>query len=663
MLSSSNWFIITVIRVRLDPLARNDQSSAQHFCHLRLAHRQKLQLLAILLVQIEQHLLAPRRQNELLLVHLQHSVPFFLLVVIAHLLFHDQLEVVVVNCKWVPALDQNWVVKGVKWSQADLQFVDFLQAIFSAGVDRVNRKLFIRHDVQFGLVGHLSLFHFSVQVIISNFFGVKIKKANLCFGLGLVLVTEDRVSLFGFSIFWKSYCDDSVKRVQLDWVKGVGANDFSFLDFFFFILDKGTPPENVLFELLVGAFALFEEDEADGVVVADNSGVDVDFVLKFEYGLFGDFAILFQIINFHLVVLLHMVLILFLPAGSGLNQQAHLSVIDFNNALDFFRRKMINRAFLWFFPAQDVIGLSADSVWLAAEVEIQFFKFEFFWGFVGDWSWVLLEFPFFEADVWKGEDFVFLFGVENYFVEVLAFVDDLRNLFTAVLADNVDAAEMHLRVSLFVDVLQLSDRIGPRVLFLMPFQWINLDHLVGALPKNVNLGIAIDWHNYSQLEFFLSAFFVWRELQSRDFVCFYDFALLADFPRMQQLDFLFLQIGSDQCKVIFVGLDVLDYGLELVWLDDLGGLDTEDVKGGHAQYHCKVIIEFAQLGTVLILLAQEWNLFENFKLINTEHEQIGAIDIQQKITDDQRCVHDGPGTVELARDPERLFCLLLHSRI
>jgi hypothetical protein len=68
----------------------------------------------------------------------------------------------------------------------------------------------------------------------------------------------------------------------------------------------------------------------------------------------------------------------------------------------------------------------------------------------------------------------------------------LRNLFTAVLADNVDAAEMHLRVSLFVDVLQLSDRIGPRVLFLMPFQWINLDHLVGALPKNVNLGIAID---------------------------------------------------------------------------------------------------------------------------------------------------------------------------
>jgi hypothetical protein len=133
----------------------------------------------------------------------------------------------------------------------------------------------------------------------------------------------------------------------------------------------------VLFEFLVGAFALFKEDEADGVVVADNGGVDVDFVLEFEYCLFGNFAIFFQIINFHLVVLFHMVLILFLPAGSGFNQQAHLSVIDFNNSLDFFRRKMINRAFLWFFPTQDVIGLSADSVWLAAEVKIQFLEFEF----------------------------------------------------------------------------------------------------------------------------------------------------------------------------------------------------------------------------------------------------------------------------------------------
>jgi hypothetical protein len=133
----------------------------------------------------------------------------------------------------------------------------------------------------------------------------------------------------------------------------------------------------VLFEFLVGAFALFQEDEADGVVVADDGRVNVDFILEFEYGLFGNFAIFFQIINFHLVVLLHMVLILFLPAGSGLNQQAHLSVIDFNNSLDFFRRKMINRAFLWFFPTQDVIGLSADSVWLATEVKIQFLEFEF----------------------------------------------------------------------------------------------------------------------------------------------------------------------------------------------------------------------------------------------------------------------------------------------
>ena len=85
-----------MIRVRLDPLVRNDQSSAQNFCHFRLARWQELQLLAIFLVQIEQHLLATCHQNELLLVHFQNSVSFFLLVVI-DLLFHDQLEVVIVN--------------------------------------------------------------------------------------------------------------------------------------------------------------------------------------------------------------------------------------------------------------------------------------------------------------------------------------------------------------------------------------------------------------------------------------------------------------------------------------------------------------------------------------------------------------------------------------
>ena len=132
---------------------------------------------------------------------------------------------------------------------------------------------------------------------------------------------------------------------------------------------------------------------------------------------------------------------------------------------------------------------------------------------------------------------------------------------------------------------------------------------------------------------------------------------------MQQLDFLFLQVGGDQCQVIFVGLDVLNNRLELIRLHNLGRLDAEDVKCGHAQHNCKVIIEFAQLRTILILLAQQWDLFQNFKLINTEHEQISAIDIQQEVADDQRCVHDGPGTVELARDPKRLFCLLLHSRI
>ena len=78
----------------------------------------------------------------------------------------------------------------------------------------------------------------------------------------------------------------------------------------------------------------------------------------------------------------------------------------------------------------------------------------------------------------------------------------------------MDAAEMHLCIPFVINILQLSNGIGPRVLFLMPLQWIHLDHLVSTLPENINPGIAINRHDNPQLQLFICALLIRRELDS-----------------------------------------------------------------------------------------------------------------------------------------------------
>ena len=118
-------------------------------------------------------------------------------------------------------------------------------------------------------------------------------------------------------------------------------------------------------------FALLQQNEPHRVIIAHNSRVDIDLVLKLEHGLLSNLAVLLQIIDLHLVVLLHMVLVFLLAAGRGLNQQTNLSLVDLDDALDLLWREVVNSAFFGFLPAQDVVGLCADRVGLAALVEIQ----------------------------------------------------------------------------------------------------------------------------------------------------------------------------------------------------------------------------------------------------------------------------------------------------
>ena len=92
---------------------------------------------------------------------------------------------------------------------------------------------------------------------------------------------------------------------------------------------------------------------------------------------------------------------------------------------------------------------------------------------------------------------------------------------------------MNFGISFIIDVLKLSNWVGTRILFLVSLEWIHFNHLVSTLPENVDSGVVVDRNYYSELKFFLGAFFIGWELKSRDFIGLDDLALLADLPGMQ----------------------------------------------------------------------------------------------------------------------------------
>ena len=96
-------------------------------------------------------------------------------------------------------------------------------------------------------------------------------------------------------------------------------------------------------------------------------------------------------------------------------------------------------------------------------------------------------------------------------MEIFSLVDDLSNLLASIFADYANGTEVDLSISLIIDILKLCDGICSGIFLLMSFDWIDFNHLIGSLPKNVYSGIVINRHNNSQLNVFLSAFFVgWK---------------------------------------------------------------------------------------------------------------------------------------------------------
>lgn len=72
---------------------------------------------------------------------------------------------------------------------------------------------------------------------------------------------------------------------------------------------------------------------------------------------------------------------------------------------------------------------------------------------------------------------------------------------------------MDFSVSLIIDVLKFSNRVGSGIFFLMPFDGIDFNHLVGCLPKYVYSGVVVNRHDNSNLDILISALLVGWELE------------------------------------------------------------------------------------------------------------------------------------------------------
>lgn len=199
-----------------------------------------------------------------------------------------------------------------------------------------------------------------------------------------------------------------------------------------------------------------------------------------------------------------------------------------------------------------------DGVWFVIWIKIQLFKFKFLGRLILNRGWIFLKFPFLEAEVRKSEDFVFYFGIEDNFIEILSLVNNLRYFLATIFTDNVDGIEANFGISLMIDILELSDGVCSGIFFFMLFDRVKFDHLIGPFPENVDSWIKINGHYHPNLNILWGAFFIGWKLKFRNFEGFSDFSLLVYLPTVKQFDFLLLQIRSDDSNVVLMGLYIFN---------------------------------------------------------------------------------------------------------
>lgn len=138
----------------------------------------------------------------------------------------------------------------------------FLQSIFCIFIDWVNRKILVNYNKKFIFLSHFYLLYFTVYVIITNFFCIKIEKTNLCLNEYFVFLSKDWISFLCVIIFRESNSEYSIKWIKFYLIEMMSSNNLPLLYFFFFILNKRAPSENVLFDLVLFTLIFLKENES-----------------------------------------------------------------------------------------------------------------------------------------------------------------------------------------------------------------------------------------------------------------------------------------------------------------------------------------------------------------------------------------------------------------
>lgn len=207
----------------------------------------------------------------------------------------------------------------MKCSHTDLNLMYLLESVLRTRVNGINWQFLIGNDIKVILVGHFYFLYSHVQVIISDFLGIEVEKADLTFDNVLLLSSKNWVVLSCFFNFWYHHRDYPVKWIKFYHIESIGSYNLSLLDLFFFVFHERTPPEDMLLHLLsLTAWHLFQKDKSDSAIVAYNRRLNVNFVLKFKNCLLGYLTVFLEVINLHFVVFLNTELVFLWFTGCGL---------------------------------------------------------------------------------------------------------------------------------------------------------------------------------------------------------------------------------------------------------------------------------------------------------------------------------------------------------
>ena len=152
----------------------------------------------------------------------------------------------------------------------------------------------------------------------------------------------------------------------------VSLDNFPLLALLLLVLAEGRPLEYVLLGICLCDFI---EDENDISVETDNSRINVNFILQFQYSFLCNIDVFLNIEDLHLVMLLNLKLVFKFLADGGLEQKTDLGVINLHDFLDDLIGEVMDDDLFVVFPNHNVLFLKIEANQLPTSVEVKMLHF------------------------------------------------------------------------------------------------------------------------------------------------------------------------------------------------------------------------------------------------------------------------------------------------